>query len=445
MKKNILTKYLPFVAAVLLATSCSKDDNGNDSILAQPSSTEEVVQPEQTPEPPKTVTIPFSVKVDNGTSLSKISYTEIDGNKGKIVHREFDDTDCGVITLSIMGTGVEANQSLALKKEGSDFVFYGDITVESTYQESFNAGTMALTGAFTYDCKKDHCGYSTTSLVDLVENHCLHTYKAEFKSGDDEISLVDQNAYLCFTVATTQTMFDLTFNDEATACTFTPDATTHKIWIAVPCGGSNNLPTVKGTMISVGGRDLTPGTVYKVDRTREVDLGPGFSVLWTTCNLGADNPGEYGNYYAYGETTGHSVGYNFSTVVYSGTENPLPSTYDAATAYATSHDWGTGYRMPTSTELEQLKTGTFKDASSSGYGVVGLLFSNAYGSVFLPAAGYCFGTSRSDDGSFGYYWSSTPDGESDANCLSFYSGYAGVDYGRYRGFGQSVRAVRCMN
>lgn len=441
MKKNILTKYLPFVAAVLLATSCSKDDNGNDSILAQPSSTEEVVQPEQTPEEPKTVTIPFSVKVDNGTSLSKISYTEKDGTKGRIVHREFDDTDCGVITLSITGTGVEANPSLALKKEGSDFVFYGDITVGSTYQESFNAGTMALTGTFTYDGKKDNDGKSTTSLVDLEENHCDHTYKAEFKSGDDKISLVDQNAYLCVTVATTQSKFDLTFNDEASARTFEPNSD-HKIWIAVPCGGSNNLPTVKGTMISVGGKDLTPGTVYKVDRTKEVDLGPGFNVLWTTCNLGANNPGEYGNYYAYGETTGYAwgSGHNFSSISYKGTENPLSSEHDAATAVL-----GEGYRMPTSGDnSEQYALANCSKTRETQDGNAGYKFYTDYGSVFLPAAGYWYGTGRSNVGSDGYYWSSTPDGGYSARSLRFYSGLASVN-SLDRARGLSVRPVRCMN
>ncbi len=448
MKKNILTKYLPFVAAVLLATSCSKDNDGNDSIVAQPSSTEEVVQPGQTTEAPKTVTIPFSVKVDNGTSLSKISYTEKNGTKGKIVTREFEDDDCGKITLSITGTGVTENQSLALKKEGTDFVFYGNITVGSTYQETFNGGTMALTGTFTYDGKKDNEGKSTTSLVDLEENHCAHTYKAEFKSGDKEISLVDQNAYLCVTVATTQSKFDLTFNDESTARTFEPNSD-HKIWIAVPCGGSNNLPTVKGTMISVGGKVLKPGTVYKVDRTKEVDLGPGFTVLWTTCNLGASKPGEYGNYYAYGETTGHEAGYDFSSVVYNGTD-PLSAKdgNDAAAAYATANNWGAGYRMPTDGECQTLAKIKANPKDGDEYTFTnnsGATFKTSYGSVFLPAAGYCTGTDRGGGGSYGYYWSSTPDGESDAYYLDFDSGDAYVNNGRDRSYGQSVRAVRCMN
>ena len=34
-----------------------------------------------------------------------------------------------------------------------------------------------------------------------------------------------------------------------------------------------------------------------------VDLGLPSGVLWATCNLGADSPEEYGDYYAWGETS----------------------------------------------------------------------------------------------------------------------------------------------
>ena len=75
----------------------------------------------------------------------------------------------------------------------------------------------------------------------------------------------------------------------------------------------------------------------------------------------------------------------------------------------------------------------------------GYKFYTDYGSVFLPAAGFCNGTSRNSDGSDGYYWSSTPDGGSYARCLGFNSGSAYVNYLFSRYYGQSVRAVRCMN
>ena len=33
-----------------------------------------------------------------------------------------------------------------------------------------------------------------------------------------------------------------------------------------------------------------------------VDLGLPSGILWATCNLGAEKPEDYGNYYAWGET-----------------------------------------------------------------------------------------------------------------------------------------------
>ncbi len=66
-----------------------------------------------------------------------------------------------------------------------------------------------------------------------------------------------------------------------------------------------------------------------------------------------------------------------------------------------------------------------------------------YGAVFLPAAGLRDGTGVYYAGSFGYYWSGTPneDYEGSAYCMGFYSGYVVVGSGsRCDGF--SVRLVR---
>lgn len=66
----------------------------------------------------------------------------------------------------------------------------------------------------------------------------------------------------------------------------------------------------------------------------------------------------------------------------------------------------------------------------------------AAGAVFLPAAGNRYGTVVDDDGSYGYYWSSTADESDDysAYCLSFYDDILGPGY-YYRGDGRSVRLV----
>jgi len=167
-----------------------------------------------------------------------------------------------------------------------------------------------------------------------------------------------------------------------------------------------------------------------------VDLGLPSGTKWATCNVGASTPTAYGNYYAWGETTTKET-YNSSTYTYSGNPTTLPSSADAATA-----NWGTGWRMPTYDELNELKNNCTVTWTTQN-GVNGRLFTGPNGnSIFLPAAGYRLDSELNDAGSYGYYWSSSlytgnPD---DAWYLYFTSGSYRM-YDDYRYFGQSVRAV----
>jgi uncharacterized protein (TIGR02145 family) len=63
--------------------------------------------------------------------------------------------------------------------------------------------------------------------------------------------------------------------------------------------------------------------------------------------------------------------------------------------------------------------------------------------VFFPSAGYrrYSGGTLYSVGSYGFYWSGTPNGSEDAYYLYFYSGNADTDYnGRSSGF-----SVRCVS
>ena len=169
-----------------------------------------------------------------------------------------------------------------------------------------------------------------------------------------------------------------------------------------------------------------------------VDLG--LSVKWATCNVGASSPSDYGNYYAWGETSTKSEYTEENSKTYGRNISDISgnSNYDAARA-----NWGSPWRMPTKSEMEELVnkcTWTWTTQSGhNGYKVTSKTNGN---SIFLPAAGWRCGTSLDFAGENGYFWCSTPY-ESDtrfAYNLRFNSGFQYVDwYNRY--YGRTVRPV----
>ena len=170
-----------------------------------------------------------------------------------------------------------------------------------------------------------------------------------------------------------------------------------------------------------------------------VDLGLPSGTKWATCNVGATAPHEYGNYYAWGETTTKSTYSSENSRTHGVSMNDISGnpTYDAARA-----DWGSTWRMPTEAEIEELKDNCTWTWTTQN-GVNGCTITGPNGnSMFLPAAGFCYGASHYGVGEYGDYWSSTPRESNDCGAYSllFYSGYHGVGwFDRY--YGRTVRPV----
>ena len=188
-----------------------------------------------------------------------------------------------------------------------------------------------------------------------------------------------------------------------------------------------------------------------------VDLGLPSGLLWATCNVGAVNPEDYGDYFAWGETEPKEE-YGWSTYQYcNGSESTLTkycsdSNYgyngftdnlttllpedDAATA-----NWGSGWRMPSELEWQELIDNTISEWTTQN-GVEGYLLTASNGnSLFLPAAGCRYendlnGAGQSDGLC---YWSGllNIDNPSRAWAADLWANFSGRRF-----IGYSVRPVR---
>ena len=188
-----------------------------------------------------------------------------------------------------------------------------------------------------------------------------------------------------------------------------------------------------------------------------VDLGLPSGTLWATCNVGANNPWEYGDYFAWGETT-PKTDYSWSTYKYAnGAYNKLTKYCnnkeygnkrftDSRTTLERSDDvayfhWGSNWSMPTQSQWVELKakcTWTWATYNGiNGYEVKG---SNGK-SIFLPATDI---KTSSYVETLGFYWSSSLDlsEPKNAHSLYFYSNRVLVGLMCYRCSGLSVRPVR---
>lgn len=200
-----------------------------------------------------------------------------------------------------------------------------------------------------------------------------------------------------------------------------------------------------------------------------VDLGLPSGTLWATMNVGATKPEEYGNYYAWGETTIFGkTDYSWATYKWcEGSENTITK-YCTESSYgyngftdgltellpgddAASVNWGESWQMPSIEQLVELINSLYTTTEwTQENGVNGIKITSMSNgnSIFLPAPGYRCGTSLHEAGSSGVYWSrSLLSGYTSlsAYMLSFNSRFFRTDASFYRYYGQSVRPVRVQN
>lgn len=427
MKKTLI-KFLPLMATVMIATSCSKDDDTNT--IASPENAEPAVEAQ-------TKYIPFSLTVSNGRSLKKMAFDE---NSDHDIEVSFEESDEQTLTMDIVSTDQDLYSTLKLTnyKKG---IFSGEI------DEKLLGKTVFAIITFKQKSESEATGnsgdeeepdfYSTESLQDLM-GKCTHFFGSEdftLKEGCT-IKLSDHTNFYEIIMSPNQRELDYHDGDGWNTVEVNKEG---KVWIA--CG--DLFRTNFYFNFSDG------GNIYTIDRSGFVDLGIP-KILWADKNIGAENSYDPGNYYAWGETV-TKEDYNWGTYQFcvKGEQSDItnfevPETFkpygqsidieNDDVAYKTNKKW----RMPTIDDYDHLIkqcewVWTYDYNGKAGYLVYKKSSdeSHVYSPetdthIFFPNAGGYFGKGLmgigADGGYTGCYWTSDYYYETDPDqgqCLLF--------------------------
>ncbi|MBQ6202806.1 MAG: hypothetical protein IJK46_01770 [Prevotella sp.] len=139
-----------------------------------------------------------------------------------------------------------------------------------------------------------------------------------------------------------------------------------------------------------------------------IDLGLPSGTKWACCNVGAQKPEDYGDFFAWGETSTKSY---FAYSNYTHCDGDYTTCHDigsdiAGTKYdAATANWGSQWIMPSPEQLLELMNSCSREWTTQN-GINGRMFTGPNGGkIFLPAAG-CNWEELFGVGSFGEYWSS---------------------------------------
>ena len=419
--------------------------------------------------------IPFSATVSLGDNAatkalaesgSTIIATWAQGEKVALIHNGVSDE---MTVSSVSGGSATITGTITSPVDGED--------VTIIYPSSAADGT---TGNIKADLLYAQNGL-LTGAGSISENYDARKGSGKLKVDgtatlSGSVSLTNQFAIFKFTVrgadgTTVISAKPLTITIGTQDYVITPAAATDVLYAALPAvsgekvsfdatDGSNKTYTCAKLSVSFAAGSYYQSTL----KMREyVDLGivvDGKKIKWATCNVGAANPQDYGDYFAWGETTTKTDykhdwsnyfdtsdgGSTFTKYNKDGGKTVLDLENDAANA-----NWGGSWRMPTNAEWTALRdeanfkwewTDDYEDTGIAGQIVTSKVSGYEGNTIFLPAAGFCYDVFLYYAGSDGFYWSSSL-GESRSDYawfVDFDSGDAG-SYDNFRYFGQCVRPV----
>ena len=248
------------------------------------------------------------------------------------------------------------------------------------------------------------------------------------------------------------TLYATVLPDNATNKTVTWSSSDATIASVDQNGKVTALMSGNCTITATAGGKSASCTVKVITDPEAVDLG--LSVKWASWNLGATKPEDNGDYYAWGETEPKDD-YTWITYIFCNS-----GSYKALTKYnkvgdktefkdynyeddAARRALGGKWRTPTDEEwLELIEQCTWTKTTQNG--VKGRLATSKINgnSIFFPFAGFRHDKSLGNEGSNGYYWSSSL-----GNSFSYRAWDVQIDNGPLnrendRYYGLSVRPVK---
>lgn len=238
-------------------------------------------------------------------------------------------------------------------------------------------------------------------------------------------------------------------------CAMAANAQERIMRIHHPDGSSQTIKITDVDKITFENAGDQPCPVGPTDKM--VDLG--LSVMWAAWNVGATEPSDYGNFYAYGEIEPKEE-YTFENYTYRDPDYEEGQFYEQWEAYyklgstftGTNYDvahvkWGEQWRIPTREEWKELINNTTWTWTAIG-DVVGCRATSKLNgnSIFFPAAGNMVDADHTHDQLGCFYWTSSEyDGEPSEECRNYRANmdatYRGADGYDYPEVGFSVRAV----
>lgn len=360
MKRKFL--FVPMFAALMVASSCSKDENTEIQNEEPQPVTAEVQK-----------TYPITVKASKKSSISKVRL----GNSRENGYDEvFETTDELVLSW---GEGENAETvSLALTD--------GDGTSEATFSGNIpvSADGKTITAYIGVPITEAKTKTSYASLADAVNacSYLVSNSTFEYKAGEDiaKITLDEQNAFIEITMSTMQHTLSFCGND------YTLDGN-GKVWVAV-AGGTSVYANFFDS------REVAKGTINTINRANLVDLGIDDGILWADANVSSTNADH--NYNGYSYYVFDNAGKHISSPL----SLPTGGASGDFKKLKDQCDWvwtGSGYNV-----FKRKTSGSY-DASTDPH-------------IFFPYAGYGDGVQMKTGGC---YWSATSASDTQGYALCF--------------------------